>query len=53
MMTTKLLAAGAALIFSGSIAAAAPATVSTDLNMRSGPGTEYGVVVTIPAGRDR
>jgi uncharacterized protein YraI len=50
MMKTKLLAAGAALIFSGSIAAAAPATVTTDLNMRSGPGTEYGVVATIPAG---
>jgi uncharacterized protein YraI len=50
MTKTKLLAAGAALILSGSIAAAAPATVSADLNMRSGPGTEYGVVATIPAG---
>jgi uncharacterized protein YraI len=50
MMKTKLLAAGAALILSGAVAAAAPATVSTDLNMRSGPGTEYGVVTTIPAG---
>jgi uncharacterized protein YraI len=50
MTKTKLLAAGAALILSGSIAAAAPATVSADLNMRAGPGTEYGVVATIPAG---
>jgi hypothetical protein len=50
MMKSRLLAAGAVLLFSGSIAAAAPATVSIDLNMRAGPGTEYGVVATIPAG---
>src|SRR5262245_12320512 len=50
MTQAKLLGAGAALILSGGIAVAAPATVSSDLNMRSGPGTEYGVVATIPAG---
>jgi len=49
-MRTKLLAASSALMLSAGAAAAAPAIVSTDLNMRSGPGTEYGVVTTMPAG---
>src|SRR5690242_10050339 len=49
-MIGKTAAAGVALLLSAGAAAAAPATVSTDLNMRSGPGTQYGVVGTIPAG---
>ena len=49
-MMSKISAAGVALLLSVGAAAAAPATVSTDLNMRSGPGTQYGVVATIPAG---
>lgn len=47
---TKLLAAASAFILSATAAAAAPAITTNDLNMRSGPGTEYGVVGTIPAG---
>lgn len=43
------LAAGL-LALSGGIAAAAPATVSTDLNLRAGPGTQYGVVALLPVG---
>ena len=43
------LAAGL-LALSGGIAAAGPARVSTDLNLRAGPGTQYGVVALLPAG---
>ena len=51
MMTkTKLLGAGAALLLSVGAAAAAPASLAPDLNVRSGPGTEYGVVGVIRAG---
>jgi len=49
-LRTRLLGAGSALLLTAGAAAAAPATVSTDLNMRSGPGTQYGVISTIPAG---
>lgn len=41
------IAAGA-LVLSGGIAAAA--TVTNDLNLRSGPGTNYRVIGTMPAG---
>jgi uncharacterized protein YraI len=43
------LAAGL-LIASAGAAAAAPAAVTGDLNLRSGPGTGYAVVGTMPAG---
>lgn len=46
-LRTLIIAAGA-LIVSGGIAAAA--TVTGDLNLRSGPGTNYRVVGTMPAG---
>jgi hypothetical protein len=42
--------AGAALLLSAGVAAAAPAVVRADLNLRSGPGTGYAVVETIPGG---
>lgn len=49
-LRTRLLGAGSALLLTAGAAAAAPATVSTDLNMRSGPGTSYAVIDTIPGG---
>jgi uncharacterized protein YraI len=45
-----LLASGAALLLSAGAAAAAPATVQSDLNVRSGPGTQYQVVGTAQSG---
>ncbi|MFD1332161.1 SH3 domain-containing protein, partial [Methylopila musalis] len=45
------LAAAAALVLSAGGALAAPATATTNLNVRSGPGTGYAVIGTIPAGR--
>jgi uncharacterized protein YraI len=45
-----LLASGVGLALSAGAAAAAPAVVRADLNMRSGPGTNYAVVETIPGG---
>jgi len=51
MMTkTKLFGAAAVLLFSAGVAAAAPAVSRQDLNVRSGPGTQYGVVGVIQAG---
>jgi uncharacterized protein YraI len=38
------------LLASAGAAAASPAVVSNDLKMRSGPGTNFGVVSTMPAG---
>jgi len=49
-LRTKLLGAGAALLLSAGAAAAMPAVAQTDLNVRSGPGTQYPVVGSIPAG---
>lgn len=46
-LRTIAIATGA-LLLSGGIAAAA--TVTNDLNLRSGPGTGYGVIGTMPAG---
>lgn len=43
------LAAGV-LLGSAGVAAAAPAMVTGDLNLRSGPSTGYGVIDTMPAG---
>jgi uncharacterized protein YraI len=51
MMIAKRLAAAAAVLgLSAGVAAASPAVTETDLNMRTGPGTEYGVVTVIPGG---
>ena len=51
MMTkTKLLGAAAVLLLSAGAAGAAPAVSRQDLNVRSGPGTQYGVVGVIQAG---
>ena len=49
-LKTKLLGAGAALLLSTGAALAVPATAQTDLNVRSGPGTEYPVVGSIQGG---
>jgi hypothetical protein len=45
-----LLAGSAALVLSTGIAAAAPATARADLNVRSGPGTQYPVVGALQSG---
>lgn len=45
-----MLASAAILLGSAAIASAAPASVTSDLNMRAGPGTGYGVVTVLPAG---
>jgi uncharacterized protein YraI len=47
---SKLLGAAAVLLLSVGAAAAAPAVSRQDLNVRSGPGTGYGVVGVIQAG---
>ena len=49
-LKTKLLGAGAALLLSTGAALAVPATAQTDLNVRSGPGTQYPVVGSIQGG---
>ncbi len=49
-LRTKLLGAGAALLLSTGAALAVPATAQTDLNVRSGPGTQYPVVGSIQDG---
>ena len=48
--TEQLLLSGTVLAFSTVAAAAAPATVDSDLNLRNGPGTNFAVVDTMPAG---
>jgi uncharacterized protein YraI len=47
---TKLLMASAALLLSAGAALAVPATAETDLNVRSGPGTQYPVIGSIAGG---
>src|SRR6185436_18088337 len=49
-LRTKLLGAGAALLLSTGAALAVPATAQTDLNVRSGPGTQYPIVGSIQGG---
>jgi len=49
-LRSTLLGAGSALLLSVGSAAAMPAVAQTDLNLRSGPGPEFGVVATIPDG---
>lgn len=46
----KLMAPAAILLGMISAAAAYPATTTTDLNMRAGPGTKYRVVMVLPRG---
>src|SRR5262245_48833544 len=46
----RCLAATAALALTAGAAAAATAVAQTELNMRTGPGTGYAVVATIPGG---
>jgi uncharacterized protein YraI len=50
MWTKRILSAGAFLALSAGYAAATPAVVETDLNARTGPGTGYAVIATLPAG---
>lgn len=51
MRVPKSLILAVGLLVAGSVAASArPATVTTDLNVRSGPGTRYAVVGSLPAG---
>ena len=50
-MRMKLLALAASLVLaSAGTASAAPGRSTADLNLRSGPGTSYRVVDTMPAG---
>ncbi len=48
MIVRTLISAAGALLLSAGLASAA--TVSNDLNLRSGPGTGYRVIDTMPAG---
>jgi len=51
MMLTKKLMAGAGLLaLSTGMAAAAPAVVQSDVNLRAGPGIEYEVIGAMPGG---
>jgi uncharacterized protein YraI len=51
MHTRSLLLAGAlAGAFAWSVAEAAPGTATGSVNLRTGPGTSYAVITTIPAG---
>ena len=44
------LAAAALIAVFAAGAAAAPATLATNTNLRQGPGTNFGVIMTVPAG---
>jgi len=50
MLPRSILAGAAFLVCSAGMAAAYPATVTQTLNLRSGPGTGYPVVETMPGG---
>ena len=49
-LKTILLSAASALVLSAGAASAAPATAESAVNVRSGPGTQYQVIGTIPGG---
>ena len=49
-LMTKLMTGAGVLALSTGFAAAAPAVVANDLNLRAGPGTEYPVVAAMPSG---
>jgi uncharacterized protein YraI len=46
----KFMGAAAALVLAAGAAAASPAVVSTDLNVRAGQGTQYPPIAVMPAG---
>src|ERR1044072_1092740 len=48
--TSKLMKGAGVLALSTGFAAAAPALVQNDLNLRAGPGVEFPVVAAMPAG---
>jgi uncharacterized protein YraI len=50
MLRTRLLGAAAILALSTGLAAAAPAALERSGNVRAGPGTNYPVIATLPAG---
>lgn len=49
-LARRALVAAGAMILGIGVAIAQPATVTTDLNLRAGPGTNYRVVATMPQG---
>lgn len=49
-LTSRLMIGAGLLALSTGFAAAAPATVQNDLNLRSGPGPDYDVIAAMPAG---
>lgn len=50
MQLKNLMLAAGLLLGSVTVAAAGPALVTADLNLRSGPGVNYGVVGMLPGG---
>jgi uncharacterized protein YraI len=50
MLMKRILGAAAILAASVGYAAAVPAVVATDLNVRSGPGTGFPVIASLPGG---
>src|SRR5215216_7073733 len=51
MLTKRVLGVAALLVIASAVvAAAAPATVERSAKLRSGPGTGYGVIATLPRG---
>lgn len=50
MQTRKLALAAGLLLTTAGAASAAPALVTGDLNLRSGPGTNFGVIAVLPGG---
>lgn len=50
MLRTRILGAAAILALSTGLAAAAPAALERSANVRAGPGTNYPVIATLPAG---
>src|SRR5262249_42312513 len=49
-LTTKLMTSAGLLALSTGFAAAAPAVVQSDVNLRAGPGIDYEVIAALPAG---
>ncbi len=50
MQIRHLALAGGLLLVSAGAASAAPALVTGDVHLRSGPGTQYGVLTVLPGG---
>jgi hypothetical protein len=50
VILARSMTAAALLVLCASVASAAPALATRDVNMRQGPGTSYPVVTTIPGG---